>query len=207
MPDQISSKKTLVLATSNTGKVGELSSCLAETGWIVKAQAEFGVSDADETGLSFVENAILKARHAAAHTGLPAVADDSGLAVEALGGAPGIYSARYAGVDATDASNVQKLLASMENHSPRSAWFYCVLAFVAHTDDPVPLIAQGRWRGNIAQAIAGEGGFGYDPIFIPEGMDCTAAQLSPDQKRAVSHRALALADFVPSLGKILARYP
>lgn len=197
--------KELVLATGNAGKVRELSAQLAQTGWAVKAQADYGVSDADETGLSFIENAILKARHAAAHTGLPAVADDSGLAVDALGGAPGIYSARYAGAGASDVDNVQKLLAAMADQSQRGAWFYCVLAFVAHSDDPVPLIAQGRWQGSIAQSVAGDGGFGYDPIFIPEGMSCSSAELAPEEKRAISHRALALAQFVPELQKILAR--
>ena len=197
--------KALVLATGNAGKVRELSERLAETGWSVKAQAEYDVSEVDETGLSFVENAILKARHAAAETGLPAVADDSGLAVEALGGAPGIYSARYAGADASDADNVQKLLETMQGRADRSAWFYCVLVFVAHEKDPVPLIAQGRWQGSIAHAVTGSGGFGYDPVFVPEGMQCTAAELAPENKRAVSHRALALADFVPELQKILAK--
>ena len=197
--------KALVLATGNAGKVRELSDRLAETGWSVKAQAEYEVSEVDETGLSFVENAILKARHAAAETGLPAVADDSGLAVEALGGAPGIYSARYAGADASDADNVQKLLETMEGRADRSAWFYCVLVFVAHENDPVPLIAQGRWQGDIATTVSGHGGFGYDPVFLPEGLQCTAAELAPEQKRAVSHRALALADFVPELQKILAK--
>lgn len=197
--------KALVLATGNAGKVRELSERLAETGWSVKAQAEYDVSEVDETGLSFVENAIIKARHAAAETGMPAVADDSGLAVEALGGAPGIYSARYAGAGASDADNVQKLLATLEGREDRTAWFYCVLVFVAHEKDPVPLIAQGRWSGNIATAVAGGGGFGYDPIFKPDGMECTAAELAPEQKRALSHRALALADFVPELQKILAK--
>lgn len=197
--------KTLVLATGNAGKVRELSERLAETGWSIRAQTDLGVSDADETGLSFVENAILKARHAAERTGLPAVADDSGLSVESLGGAPGIYSARYAGEGATDADNVQKLLVAMEGRSQRDAWFYCVLAFVACADDPVPLIAQGRWQGRIATAVAGEGGFGYDPVFIPADMQCTAAELAPEEKRAVSHRARALSLFVPDLQNILLR--
>jgi len=197
--------KELVLATSNAGKVRELSSQLAQTGWSVKAQADYGVSDADETGLSFIENAILKARHASAHTGLPAVADDSGLAVDALGGAPGIYSARYAGADASDADNVVKLLSAMREETQRDAWFYCVLAFVAHADDPVPLIAQGRWQGAISREVAGSGGFGYDPIFVPEGLSCSSAELAPEQKKALSHRALALAQFVPDLQKTLAQ--
>lgn len=199
--------KTLVLATGNAGKVRELSERLAETGWRVAAQAEFAVEEADETGLSFVENAILKARHAARATGCPAVADDSGLAVPALGGAPGIYSARYAGAGASDADNVRKLLAALDGGASREAWFYCVLAFVAHADDPVPLIAQGRWSGHIAAAAAGDGGFGYDPVFVPAGLDCTAAELAPERKRALSHRAQALQAFVPVLSKSLAALP
>jgi len=194
----------LVLATGNAGKVRELSKQLAATGWNVKSQSELGVTEADETGLSFVENAILKARHAAAQTGRPAVADDSGLSVEALHGVPGVYSARYAGLDASDADNVSKLLGAMEAESNRAAWFYCVLAFVRHAEDPVPLIAQGRWGGSIAEQTAGEGGFGYDPIFVPDGLDCTAAELDQEHKKRISHRAIALAEFVPQLQKILA---
>jgi len=194
----------LVLATGNAGKVRELSKQLSATGWNVKSQSELGVTEAEETGLSFVENAILKARHAAAQTGRPAVADDSGLSVEALHGVPGIYSARYAGVDASDADNVSKLLGAMEAESNRAAWFYCVLAFVRHAEDPVPLIAQGRWGGSIAEQTSGEGGFGYDPIFVPDGLDCTAAELDQEHKKSISHRATALVEFVPQLQKILA---
>lgn len=196
---------TLVLATGNAGKVRELSARLSETGWAVRSQAEFDVTEADEIGLSFIENAILKARHAAAATGLPAVADDSGLAVEALGGAPGIYSARYSGAGATDERNVQKLLTEMQGKTQRGAWFYCVLAYVAHADDPVPLIAEGRWQGAIAESPSGDGGFGYDPVFVPAGESCSAAQLSPEQKRALSHRGIALAKFIPDLQKKLAQ--
>ena len=205
MVEATKAQRELVLATGNAGKVRELSARLAETGWTVKAQADYGVSDAVEDGLSFIENAIIKARHAARHTALPAVADDSGLAVQTLGGAPGIYSARYAGEGASDADNVQKLLVELGDQAQRDAWFYCVLAFVTHADDPVPLIAQGRWSGRIAGAVSGDGGFGYDPVFIPAGMSCTAAELSPDEKRALSHRAMALTEFVPSLQKILAQ--
>ncbi len=196
---------TLVLASGNAGKVRELSARLSETGWAVRSQAEFDVTEADEIGLSFIENAILKARHAAAATGLPAVADDSGLAVEALGGAPGIYSARYSGAGATDERNVQKLLTEMQGQSQRGAWFYCVLAFVAHADDPVPLIAEGRWQGAIAESPSGDGGFGYDPVFVPADEGGSAAQLSPEQKKAVSHRGIALAKFIPDLQKKLAQ--
>lgn len=200
-----SATKALVLATSNAGKIQELSKQLAGTGWSVTPQSEYGVVDVKETGLSFIENAILKARHAAMCTGLPAVADDSGLAVDALGGAPGIYSARYAGDSASDSANVQKLLASMEGRSERGAWFYCVLAFVVHADDPVPLIAQGRWSGSIATKEAGGGGFGYDPIFIPAGLSCSAAEMKSDEKRARSHRAQALELFIPELKNNLVR--
>ncbi len=200
-----SGSNVLVLATGNAGKVRELSSHLGVDDWALKAQAEWAVAEADETGLSFIENAILKARHAAAATGHPAVADDSGLAVEALGGAPGIYSARFAGADADDSRNIDKLLADMQGKTQRDAWFYCVLAFVAHADDPVPLISEGCWHGRIAERRAGAEGFGYDPVFIPRGLSCSAAELAPEEKRAISHRAVALRDFVPKLQAKLAR--
>lgn len=189
-----SPKHTLVLATGNPGKVTELSDLLAPFGWHVTPQTELGVSDADETGLTFVENAIIKARNACMVTGLPALADDSGLAVHALGGAPGIYSARYAGPNATDADNVEKLLTAMTDvpDGERTAEFHCVLVWMQSADDPTPLICHGRWAGKIAHAASGTGGFGYDPIFIANETNTTAAELSKAQKRELSHRGKAL---------------
>lgn len=189
----------LVLASSNAGKVAELQSLLADAGIEVLPQTQFGVPDADETGLSFIENAILKARHAARLTGLPAIADDSGLAVPALGGAPGIYSARYATMhnalqdgESKDAANIRFLLKQMEHQQDRRAEFHCVLALVLHADDPVPLIAHGRWAGHISTQVQGEGGFGYDPIFWLPDLQKTAAQLSKAEKSLLSHRGQAL---------------
>lgn len=198
-----SPKHTLVLATGNPGKVTELSDLLAPFGWHVTPQTELGVSDADETGLTFVENAIIKARNACMVTGLPALADDSGLAVHALGGAPGIYSARYAGPNATDADNVEKLLTAMTDvpDGERTAEFHCVLVWMQSADDPTPLICHGRWAGKIAHAASGTGGFGYDPIFIANETNTTAAELSKAQKRELSHRGKALRLLANQLGE------
>ncbi|WP_277966987.1 XTP/dITP diphosphatase [Pantoea trifolii] len=184
----------VVLATGNPGKVRELADLLAAFGLDIVAQTELGVESAEETGLTFIENAILKARHAAEITGLPAIADDSGLAVDALGGAPGIYSARYAGVDASDQQNLDKLLVALENvpNGERQAQFHCVLVYVRHAADPTPLVFHGSWAGEITRAAAGAGGFGYDPIFYVPELGKTAAELSKDEKRAVSHRGKAL---------------
>ncbi|EJL86663.1 XTP/dITP diphosphatase [Pantoea sp. GM01] len=184
----------VVLATGNPGKVRELADLLAAFGLDIVAQTELGVESAEETGLTFIENAILKARHAADITGLPAIADDSGLAVDALGGAPGIYSARYAGVDASDQQNLEKLLVALENvpEGKRQAQFHCVLVYVRHAADPTPLVFHGSWTGEITRSAAGEGGFGYDPIFYVPELGKTAAELSKDEKRAVSHRGKAL---------------
>ncbi|MDF7652111.1 XTP/dITP diphosphatase [Erwiniaceae bacterium L1_54_3] len=184
----------VVLATGNPGKVRELADLLAAFGLDIVAQTELGVESAEETGLTFIENAILKARHAAQITGLPAIADDSGLAVDALGGAPGIYSARYAGLDASDQQNLDKLLVALENvpDDQRQAQFHCVLVYVRHAEDPVPLVFHGSWDGEITRAAAGEGGFGYDPIFYIPELGKTAGELSKDEKRAVSHRGKAL---------------
>ena len=184
----------VVLATGNPGKVRELADLLAAFGLDIVAQTELGVESAEETGLTFIENAILKARHAAQITGLPAIADDSGLAVDALGGAPGIYSARYAGLDASDQQNLDKLLVALENvpDGQRKAQFHCVLVYVRHAEDPVPLVFHGSWDGEITRAAAGEGGFGYDPIFYVPELGKTAGELSKDEKRAVSHRGKAL---------------
>ncbi|WP_222888822.1 MULTISPECIES: XTP/dITP diphosphatase [Enterobacteriaceae] len=184
----------VVLATGNAGKVRELASLLNDFGLDVVAQTELGVESADETGLTFIENAIIKARHAAQVTGLPAIADDSGLAVDALGGAPGIYSARFAGADASDQQNLEKLLVELQDvpDGERQAQFHCVLVYMRHADDPTPLVCHGSWQGTIARAPAGSGGFGYDPIFVVPEAGKTAAELSADEKRAVSHRGQAL---------------
>ena len=184
----------VVLATGNAGKVRELASLLNDFGLDVVAQTELGVESAEETGLTFIENAIIKARHAAQVTGLPAIADDSGLAVDALGGAPGIYSARFAGIDATDQQNLDKLLVELQDipDSERQAQFHCVLVYMRHADDPTPLVCHGSWQGTIARAPAGSGGFGYDPIFVVPEAGKTAAELTADEKRAASHRGQAL---------------
>lgn len=184
----------VVLATGNAGKVRELASLLNDFGLDVVAQTELGVESAEETGLTFIENAIIKARHAAQVTGLPAIADDSGLAVDALGGAPGIYSARFAGADASDQQNLEKLLVELQDvpDGERQAQFHCVLVYMRHADDPTPLVCHGSWQGTIARAQAGSGGFGYDPIFVVPEAGKTAAELSADEKRAVSHRGQAL---------------
>ncbi|KAB8305359.1 XTP/dITP diphosphatase [Erwinia endophytica] len=185
----------VVLATGNPGKVRELADLLVAFGLNIVAQTELGVESAEETGLTFIENAILKARHAAAVTGLPAIADDSGLAVDALGGAPGIYSARYAGKNASDQQNLEKLLKTLEAvpDGERQAQFHCVLVYLRHAEDPTPLVFHGSWQGEIARRTTGEGGFGYDPIFYLPELGKTAAELSKDEKRAISHRGKALA--------------
>lgn len=184
----------VVLATGNPGKVREMADLLAAFGLDIVAQTELGVESADETGLTFIENAILKARHAAAVTGLPAIADDSGLAVDALGGAPGIYSARYAGEEASDQQNLLKLLAALESvpDGARQAHFHCVLVYLRHAEDPTPLVFHGSWQGEITRAAAGEGGFGYDPIFFVPALGKTAAELTKAEKQAVSHRGKAM---------------
>jgi len=184
----------VVLATGNAGKVRELAHLLADFGLDVVAQTELGVESAEETGLTFIENAILKARHAAAETGLPAIADDSGLAVDFLGGAPGIYSARYAGIDASDQQNLDKLLVALKDvpQGQRNAQFHCVLVYMRHAEDPTPLVCHGSWAGEMTFAEAGAGGFGYDPIFYIPELGKTAAELTREEKSAVSHRGQAL---------------
>ena len=184
----------IVLATGNAGKLREMQQVLAPTGFAVVAQSDFNVPEADETGLSFVENAIIKARNAARHTGLPAIADDSGLEVDALLGAPGIYSARYAGAGAGDAANNAKLLAELARLGVHDATarFQCVLVYMRHADDPVPLIAQGTWDGVITAAARGTNGFGYDPLFFVPAEGCTSAELAPARKNLLSHRGHAL---------------
>jgi XTP/dITP diphosphohydrolase len=184
----------VVLATGNPGKVREMADLLAAFGLDIVAQTELGVESAEETGLTFIENAILKARHAAAITGLPAIADDSGLAVDALGGAPGIYSARYAGEEASDRQNLLKLLAALENvpDDKRQAQFHCVLVYLRHAEDPTPLVFHGSWQGEITRSAVGEGGFGYDPIFFVPELGKTAGEMTKAEKHAVSHRGKAM---------------
>ncbi|PWC13877.1 RdgB/HAM1 family non-canonical purine NTP pyrophosphatase [Brenneria corticis] len=184
----------VVLATGNPGKVRELAGLLADFGLDIVAQTELGVDAAEETGLTFIENAILKARHAAKITGLPAIADDSGLAVDALGGAPGIYSARYAGVDASDRQNLDKLLLALQDvpDEQRGASFHCVLVYLRHAEDPTPLVCHGSWQGVLTREPAGAGGFGYDPIFLLPDLGKTAAELTREEKNVRSHRGQAL---------------
>ena len=185
----------LVLASGNAGKLAELRDLLAGDGFTLRAQSELGVEDAEETGLTFVENALLKARHAARATGLPALADDSGLCVDALGGAPGLYSARYAGPDGNGARNIVRLLGELEGvpDEARGARFHCCIVLLRHAADPCPLVVEGSWRGRILRAPRGEGGFGYDPVFLDPASSLTAAELPAARKNAASHRGLALA--------------
>ncbi len=190
--------RKIVLATGNLGKVRELKAVLANFDLDIMPQSAFNVPEAEETGLTFVENALLKARNAASHTGLPALADDSGLVVDALGGAPGIYSARYAGPGAGDRANIDKLLAKLRDVAAerRTARFVCALALLHHPADPTPLICQGSWEGIILTEPHGEGGFGYDPIFFVPTENRTAAELEPAIKNRISHRGQALAQLV-----------
>lgn len=184
--------KQLVLATGNQGKVKELAAMLEALNIDVLPQSQFNVPEVAETGTTFVENAIIKARHAAKITGLPAVADDSGIEVDALNGAPGVYSARFAGPNASDSDNIHKLLADMEGKTERSARFWCVLVYMRHADDPTPIICQASWEGKITEQPAGSGGFGYDPVFFVPTLNCSAAALSKEEKNAISHRGQAL---------------
>lgn len=183
----------IVLATGNPGKVREFAELLAPHHYRVVPQSDFAVPDADETGLTFIENAIIKARNAAVHTGLPAIADDSGLEVDHLNGAPGIYSARYAG-DGGSAANNAKLLAALEGvpEVQRGARFQCLLVYLRHAEDPTPVICQGTWEGRILGAPSGDAGFGYDPLFYVPGEACSAAELPAERKNALSHRGQAL---------------
>jgi len=193
---------TIVLATGNKGKVKELSHLLAAHNIQIKPQSELNVSDVAETGTTFVENAIIKARHAAKITGLPAIADDSGLEVDALNGEPGVYSARYAGENASDNDNTNKLLKALENTPDgfRTARFHCVLVYMKHENDPTPIICHGAWEGSITREKMGEQGFGYDPIFWQEAQQKTSAQLPRDLKNSLSHRGQALAKLVQNFG-------
>jgi len=195
--------KDIVLASSNQGKVSEINQLLAGLELQVRPQSEYGVIDAEETGLTFVENAILKARNAALHTGMPAIADDSGLEVDALAGAPGIYSARFAGEGASDQENLEKLLIELEAvpAEQRTARFQCLMVFMRHASDPTPLICQGTWEGRILFAARGDNGFGYDPVFHVPTHDCSSAELPAEIKNSLSHRGQALRQLVAALGK------
>lgn len=192
----------VVLASGNPGKLGELQAMLHGLELDIVPQARFAVPEVAETGLTFVENALIKARHCAEVTGLPAIADDSGLVVDALHGAPGIYSARYAGVGASDAQNVQKLLGDLASvpEARRGARFCCILVFLRHTRDPMPVISEGVWEGRILNSPVGRGGFGYDPVFFVPDRGCSAAQLDPAVKNRISHRGQALARLTALLG-------
>ena len=188
-----------MLASNNAGKVREFNTLLGPVGYTLRPQSEFDVPEAEEPYLTFVENALTKARHAARLTGLPALADDSGVCVNALGGAPGVLSARYAGEPKSDADNSRKLIADLASHADRSAYYYCVLVFVRHADDPQPVIADGRWDGEMVAQPRGNGGFGYDPHFWLAQLGKTAAELSAEQKNLYSHRAQALRALVLKL--------
>ena len=185
----------IVLASSNPGKLREFNALFADSGCEVVTQASLGIDDVEETGLTFVENALLKARHAAQLSGLPALADDSGLCVEALNGAPGLYSARYAGSHGDSAANNAKLLQTLDGMPPdqRRAFFMCALVLLRHAADPTPLIVEGRWHGRVLEAPRGPGGFGYDPLFLPDGQTQSAAELDPALKNRLSHRGQAMA--------------
>lgn len=188
--------KKLVLASANAGKLRELKHILDDLGYDLHPQSEFGVGEVPETGTTFVENAIIKARHAAEQTGLPALADDSGIEVDALDGAPGVYSARFAGDNADDDANNALLVEKLRNVPPakRGARYRAVIVLMRHARDPSPLICEGSWEGLIQLEAAGDGGFGYDPHFYLPELGCTSAQLSADQKNRLSHRGQALAE-------------
>lgn len=187
-----SAHQKIVLASGNSGKIREIQAILKEHP--IVPQSQWQISEVEETGSTFVENAIIKARHAAKHCQLPAIADDSGLVVDALDGVPGVISARYAGVGASDMENVQKLLAALKSvpEAERTARFVCVMVFMQHADDPLPIIAQASWEGRILQQPIGDNGFGYDPVFWIETHQCSSAQLPADIKNSLSHRGKAL---------------
>ncbi|RXR04247.1 RdgB/HAM1 family non-canonical purine NTP pyrophosphatase [Pseudoxanthomonas composti] len=199
--------KRWVLATSNAGKLSELNDLLGDSGIGLVTQGSLGVIDAEETGLTFVENALIKARHAAAATGLPALADDSGICVDALDGAPGLYSARYAGTHGDAQANIDKLLEALRDvpDAQRSARFYCVLVLLRHANDPQPLIAEGVWEGRILHARQGQGGFGYDPVFLDLARGQSAAELPAALKNRISHRGQALATLQARLAALAGR--
>jgi XTP/dITP diphosphohydrolase len=194
----------IVLASSNRGKLAEFNKLLADSHFEVIPQAELGVEDAEETGLTFVENALLKARHAARVTGLPALADDSGLCVAHLHGAPGLYSARYSGGHGDTDANNTRLLRELEGvpQEQRGAFFICVLALLWHAEDPAPIVAEGRWHGHVLNAPRGARGFGYDPLFLPLNQTLSAAELEPEVKNRLSHRGQAMAALHARIGAL-----
>ena len=185
-------QRTVVLASNNAGKLAEFSSLLAPLGLELRKQSELGISEAEEPYVTFVENALAKARHVAQLSGMPALADDSGVCIPALGGAPGVLSARYAGEPKSDTRNNQKLIHDLSAHEDKSAYYYCVLVYLRHAQDPQPVIAEGRWDGEIIATPRGENGFGYDPHFWIASLNKTAAELSADEKNQLSHRGQAL---------------
>lgn len=189
----------LVIASGNAGKLREIARILAPLGIEAVPQSEYNVPDCPEPHVTFVENCLAKARHASLHSGLPALADDSGICVEALNGAPGVQSARYAGEPRSDASNNDKLIADLANETNRRAHYTCVMVYVRHPDDPEPVIAEGRWYGEIIDTPRGENGFGYDPYFLVPEFDKTGAELDEDTKNSISHRGQALRDLVEKL--------
>lgn len=195
------SNQRIVLASNNAGKVREINQLLEQSGIEVLPQAQFDIEDAVEDGLTFVENAIIKARHAAKLSGLPAIADDSGIEVDALNGAPGIYSARFAGEGSSDEENLLKLLREMQDipEVQRSARFQCLMVYMRHAEDPTPIICQGTWEGSILTAPQGENGFGYDPVFFVPEQDCSSAELDAATKNSLSHRGKALQQLVKRL--------
>ncbi len=192
----------LVIASGNAGKLREIARILAPLDIEAVPQSEFNVSDCPEPHVTFVENCLAKARHASAYSGLPALADDSGICVEALGGAPGVQSARYAGEPKSDASNNDKLIAALANETNRRAHYTCVMVYVRHPDDPEPVIAEGRWYGEIIDTPRGENGFGYDPYFLVPEFEKTGAELDEDTKNTISHRGQALRDLVDRLKQL-----
>ena len=197
--------KKVVIASGNAGKLREFTALLAPFDFEAIPQAALGVSEAEEPHISFVENALAKARHAASATGLPALADDSGICAEALAGAPGVRSARYAGEPANDARNNQKLIAALSVHTDHRAFYYCALVFVTHADDPHPLIATGEWHGEVIASARGEGGFGYDSYFYLPEHGCTAAELPADIKNRISHRGKAIQTLAEKLCSMQSR--
>ena len=191
--------QTAVLASDNRGKLDEFKRLLASIEFELRPQSHYMIGAIPETGASFLENALLKARHASRLTSLPALADDSGLVVPSLNGAPGIYSARYAGTPANAEKNNLKLLEALGNSDTRRAYFFCALVFLLHSEDPTPIVAFGEWHGDIAEEVKGNNGFGYDPLFVAKGFHITAAQMEPELKNRLSHRAIASTNLIRSI--------
>jgi len=194
--------KKIVIASNNAGKLREIARILEPMGFEAMPQGAFGVPECPEPHVTFVENCIAKARHAAAHTGLPALADDSGICVDALNGAPGVYSARYAGEPKSDQRNNQKLIEALQGEANRRAHYYCVMVYVRYADDPTPIIAEGAWHGEIIDAPRGDGGFGYDPYFLIPAFGRTGSELGMEEKNGISHRGQALRALAEKLGKL-----